>query len=319
MSGKRVIPQAKLDYIARLKGLFHKYNKIVIVSAVNVNATQLLKIRHELNGAAEFVFGKNSLMTRAVKELSGEMPNVKVLEKHLVRGVGLCFTNGSFSVIKEVIDRNCVGSAAKVGAIAPCTVTIFPMKTSLAPTQVSVLHSLNIQSKIFKGTIEITSEKVLITEGQKVGASEANLLQLLGIQPFKYTLVIERLYDNGKIYEPTILSINDSVLEGKFSQAMTRVAGLALGVGYPCAASAHHLVGSAFKDIAAIAVSIDHKMKQIEEIQNILADPEALKKAQEAASKAQPTGTTETKVEAKKEEEAAAAAPLDLGDMFGDW
>lgn len=315
---RHVIPEGKIQFCEKLKGLLRKYSKIVIVTAMNVNATQLLKIRHELTGIAEVCFGKNSLMRRAVEDLKAELPHIAPLKDLLFNGVGLCFTNGSFSLVKEIIDKHCVGSLAKVGAIAPCNVTILPMRTTLAPTQVSVLHALNIQSKIFKGSIEITSEKLLIKEGEKVGASEANLLQLLNILPFKYTLKVEKLFDSGKIYEPTILSINDEVLGGVFAQALTRVAGLSIGIGYPCAASAHHLVGSAFKDIAAIAVAIEFPMKEIADIQSILADPEALAAAQKATAQAAPAKGGETKV-VKKEEEAAPAAPLDLGDMFGDW
>ena len=301
MHHEKKIPQKKLDFCAKFREMFHKYGKVALVSAENVSASQLLGIRHDLQGIAEILFGKNSLMRRVVEELKGELKNVEVLEPFLYRGVGFCFTNGSFSKIKEIIDSHCKGSPAKVGAISPCDVVIPPMRTTLPPTQVSVLHALNIQSKIFKGTIEITSEKLLIKEGEKVGASEANLLSILNIQPFKYTLKLIKLYDNGNLYDPSILEISDEVLSGKFATALKNVAGLSIGIGYVNAASAPHMVGSAFKDIASIAVAIDYQMKQIADIQALLSDPEALAKMQAAAAAAAPAG--EQKAEEKKEEE----------------
>jgi large subunit ribosomal protein LP0 len=209
-----------------------------------------------------------------------------------------------------------MGSAAKVGAIAPCDYVLMPQNTSMSPNDIKILHALNIQCKIFKGTIQITGEKQLIFKDQKVGASEANLLGILGILPFSYTLNIKALYDNGKMYDPSILEITDEVLSSKFNDALKRVAGLSLSIGYPCAASAPHLVGSAFKDIASIAIAIQHDMKQIEDLQKLLSDPEALAAAQAASASAAPAKQEEAKEEEKEEE---AAAPLDLGDMFGDF
>jgi large subunit ribosomal protein LP0 len=309
---EKVIPQKKLDYCKKLHALFRKYKKIVIVTAMNVTATQMLHIRNDMVGKGEILFGKNSLMRRAVEQMKDEIPGIVEIEKHLYKGAGFIFTNDSFKAIKDVIDKNCVGSAARVGSIAPCDVILYPQRTSMSPNDIKKLHALNIQCKIFKGTIEITGEKQLIFEGQKVGASEAGILGTLGIMPFRYTLKVEALYDDGKLIPTAILDINDEDLLDKFGQAIKRVAGLSLSIGYPCAASAPHLIGSVFKDIAAIAVAIEHNMRQIEDIQKILADPEALAAAQKAAASAAPAAAEEVKEEEKEEE----TAPLDLGDMF---
>ncbi|KAK8892068.1 ribosomal protein P0 (A0) (L10E) [Tritrichomonas musculus] len=316
MHHEKVIPQKKLDFCDRLRDLFHKYHKLVLVSSENVNATQMLHIRHDLQGHAEIVFGKNSLMRRVAEELKKEVGHLEVIEPYLKRGVGLVFTNESFNKIKEIIDMHCVGSPAKVGAISPVDVIIPAMRTNMPPTQVSVLHALGIQSKIFKGTIEITAEKHLIHKGEKVGASEANLLSILGILPFMYTLKIEHLFDHGNLYDPAILDISDDVLSAKFSQALTNVAGLSLGIGYINQASAPHMVGAAFKDVASIAVAVDYQLKQIEDIQKLLSDPEALAKMQAAQASAAPAAAEAPAAEAKKEEEEVEMAG-GFDDLFG--
>ncbi|KAK8892990.1 ribosomal protein P0 (A0) (L10E) [Tritrichomonas musculus] len=312
MHHEKVIPQKKIDFCNKLENLFHKYDKIVLVSSENVNATQMLRIRHDLDGHAEVVFGKNSLMRRVVEELKNEISHLEVIERFLNNGTGLIFTNGSFNKIKDAIDQNCVGSPAKVGAISPVDVIIPAMRTNMVPTQVSVLHALGIQSKIFKGTIEITSEKHLIKKGEKVGASEANLLSLLGILPFQYKLKIEHLFDNGHLYDPEILDIDDDILSHKFSEALKNVTSLSLGIGYINKSSAPHMVGNAFKNIASIAVSIDYKLPQIEEIQSLLSDPEALERMR-ASSAAKPKENENQNEENKEEEEN-----LEIGGGFGD-
>ena len=57
----------------------------------------------------------------------------------------------------------------------------------------AVLQALNIPTKINRGTVEIVSDVKLITAGDKVGASEATLLSKLGIKPFSYGLVIQKV------------------------------------------------------------------------------------------------------------------------------
>lgn len=58
----------------------------------------------------------------------------------------------------------------------------------------------------------------LIKAGEKVGASEATLLNMLGISPFTYGLVIEKIYDDGSMLDPEILDITNEQLQASFMQ-----------------------------------------------------------------------------------------------------
>lgn len=65
-----------------------------------------------------------------------------------------------------------------------------PSNTGLGPEKTSFFQALSIATKISKGSIEMISEVHLIKFGEKVGASEAALLQMLKIFPFSYGLKI---------------------------------------------------------------------------------------------------------------------------------
>lgn len=54
-------------------------------------------------------------------------------------------------------------------------------------------QALNIPTKINKGCVEIVSDVHLIKTSEKVGGSEATLLAKLGIKPFSYGLVIQKV------------------------------------------------------------------------------------------------------------------------------
>ena len=51
--------------------------------------------------------------------------------------------------------------------------------------------------------------------GDKVGMSEATLLNMLNISPFTYGLVIVKVYDSGTVFDPFILDITDDELRAK--------------------------------------------------------------------------------------------------------
>lgn len=56
----------------------------------------------------------------------------------------------------------------------------------------------------------------ILKEGDKVGASDATLLNMLNISPFNYGLVVEMVYDSGTVFEPKILDIKPEDLRVKF-------------------------------------------------------------------------------------------------------
>lgn len=58
----------------------------------------------------------------------------------------------------------------------------------------------------------------ILKEGDKVGPSEATLLNMLNISPFNYGLIVEMVYDSGTIFEPKILDIKPEDLRVKFME-----------------------------------------------------------------------------------------------------
>lgn len=60
------------------------------------------------------------------------------------------------------------------------------------------------------------SDVQLIKTGDKVGASEATLCNMLNISPFSYGLIIQQVYDNGSVYSPEVLDITEDALHKRF-------------------------------------------------------------------------------------------------------
>lgn len=189
----------------------------------------------------------------------------------------------------------------------------------MEPTQTAFLQALNIASKINKGQVEIVSDVHLIKAGEKVGSSEATLLQKLSIKPFSYGLSILSIYDNGAVYEPEVLKLTDADLLAKFRNGVNNVASLSLAIGYATLASLPHALSAAYKNVLSVAVETEYSFPAAEKIKEYIKNPSAFAAAAPAA--AAPAASAPAAKEEKKEEKKEESDDDDMfggGGLFGD-
>lgn len=266
----RVFSDKKVAYFKHANELFDQYEKIIVILNDNVQSNQMQNIRISLRGKAIVLMGKNTTIKKVLLDRTTRNPDSEkdrmlydklVGDKLLTDNVGLVFTNGDLTDLKEVIDGNKVQAPARQGAIAPLDVFIPPGNTGLEPTKTSFFQALNINTKITKGTVEILKEEKVLSAGDKVGSSEATLLQMLGIKPFYYGMEIQKIYDNGQVYDRRVLEMTDEDMKKMFEGGISQVTGLSLGAGIPCEASMPHLISHTFKTFLAVSVATEWVME----------------------------------------------------------
>jgi len=174
----------------------------------------------------------------------------------------------------------------------------------MGPEKTSFFQALQIPTKISRGTIEILNEVHLIKVGEKVGASESALLQMLSIEPFSYGLIVQQVYDSGTLFSPEVLDITTSDLRARFITGVRNVASVSLAIGYPTMASAPHSLVNGLKNLLSIAATTDVNFKQAQMIKDYLADPSKFAKAAAAAAPAAAKEAAPAAKEEKKKEEA---------------
>jgi len=272
------------------------------------------KIRIALRGHAIVRMGKNTMMRKAIRR---HLENNAALEKLLpfIRGnVGLVFTKGDLSEVSRIIQENKVAAPAKAGAIANLDVTVPAQCTVLGPEKTSFFQALSIQTKISKGTIEILNDVKLIKIGDKVGASEATLLNMLNISPFTYGLQIEMVYDSGTVFELSILSITDDDIRARFLQAVANVSSISLAIGYPTLVSVPHSIINGFKNLLSLAAVTDIEFEQAKTVKEFLKDPSKFAAAAApAAAPAAAAAPVAKKAEEKKVESDPESGDDDMG------
>ncbi|CAH1406465.1 unnamed protein product [Nezara viridula] len=263
----------KSNYFSKLIQLIEEYPKCFIVGADNVGSKQMQQIRMSLRGAAVVLMGKNTMMRKAIRGHVERNQSLEKLLPHIRGNVGFVFTRGELVEIREKLLQNKVRAPARAGGIAPCPVIIPAQNTGLGPEKTSFFQALSIPTKISKGTIEIINDVHILKEGDKVGASEATLLNMLNISPFSYGLVVEMVYDSGTIFEPRILDIKPEDLREKFIEGAARLAAVCLVIGYPTVASAPHSIANGLRNLFAIAAATDVEFKEAEKLKEYLKDP----------------------------------------------
>merc|ERR1712098_1023545 len=166
----------------------------------------------------------------------------------------------------------------------------------MGPEKTSFFQALQIPTKITKGTIEIIQDVPIIKVGDKAGASEATLLNMLKISPFTYGLIVQKVYDQGSVFSPEILDITDDDIKNKFMAGVANVAAVCLEIGYPT-------IANGMKNLLAIAAVTDITFKEAEMLKEFLADPSKFPAAAPAAAAEAAPAAAAAKVEEEEEEE----------------
>jgi len=263
----------KEKYFSKLKGLMAKYSKVLVVGVDNIRSKQMQEIRQDIRGRGELLMGKNTMIRKCFREMLEEYPHLEELLPSIVNNIGFCFTDMDLSECRDVLVKNKVQASAKAGIIAPVDVVIPAGPTSMGPEKTSFFQALNLNTKINRGNIEILQDTVVCKEGDRVGLSEAKLLNMLGISPFFYGLELTMIMDNGSIYPPAVLDITDDFILARVGVAATRIASISLAVGWVNPASVVHSVKKAFNNVASLSVMIDYEAKEWADCLACIKDP----------------------------------------------
>ncbi|KAG0081939.1 ribosomal protein P0 (A0) (L10E) [Linnemannia elongata] len=272
----------KQEYFEKLKSYLEEFNSIFIVNVDNVGSNQMHEIRKALRGDAKILMGKNTMVRRAIRILQAENPDYEKLMPSVRGNVGFVFTNSDLKTIRDKVLTNRVKAPAKAGALAP-------------------IDALGVPTKIARGTIEIINDVHLIKKDFRVGASEAALLNMLNISPFTYGLTVVQVYDQGTVFHPSVLDIEEDALIGHFVAGIKNIAAISLQIGYPTVASVPHSIINSYKNLLAVSVATEYTFPGSEKIKAYLADPSAFAVAAPVAAAATSAAKVEEKVEEKEE------------------
>lgn len=156
------------------------------------------------------------------------------------------------------------------------------------------------------------ADKKIITQGMKIEATHAALLDKLKIRPFSYKMAIKKVYEDGQVFGPEILDITSEDIIKRFQQSVRNMASISLASGYVTRPAIPHILANSFKNLAAVTFEADYSFPQADKLKE--AAKNAVHVAAPVAAAAASSAPAQAVVEEKKEEEA----DVDMGGLFGD-
>merc|ERR1711907_925026 len=234
--------------------------------------------------------------------------NIEKILGQLKGNTNLIFSNGDLGDVKAVLDAEARPSAAKPGMIAPIDVHVPEGSTGLDPKQTAFFQTLGIQTKIVKAQIDIVKAKQVVFAGDKIGGTEAALLDKLKIYPFEYKMGVRKVLQNGSMFDAAVLSLSTDTILAKFKKACGNQAQISLASGYSTSASAPHTLANGFKNLVAASAATGFSFPQAAAVLS------AAKNAP-AAGAAAPTSAAKAEVVEEKKDEPE---DVDMGGLFGD-
>jgi large subunit ribosomal protein L10 len=234
------VPQWKKDEIEEIKELIKKYPLFGVVGIGGIPAKQLQKIRRELQGTAVLKVARNTLTRRAIEESSED---VKQMYEYIDVQTALVFTEQNPFKLYKLLEKSKSPSPIKAGAIAPRDIIVQAGPTSFPPGPIiGDMQGAGIPAAIEKGKVVIKETKVVAKEGEAVPRKLAAMLTRLGIHPMIVGLDLRAVLEEGSVFKPDVLAIDEDKYFTDFTLAAQQAFNLSVYAAYPTAENIKTLI-----------------------------------------------------------------------------
>ena len=246
------LPSWKKDEVAEIKKHAKQYTLIGLVDIYGIPAQQVQQIRRNLRGKAVIKVTRNTLIKHALDEIGGQ---TKELSKYISGHSAMIFTNDNpFKLFKQ-LEKTKTKMAAKAGETAPEDIIVEKGPTSFKPGPiVGELQQAGIPAAIEAGKVKIRETKTIVKKGAVISAKVATVLVKLDIKPMDVGLALQVAFHNGSIYEPAVLSVDETKLLAQIQLAGQQAFNLSVNAAIPTKETMVPILTKAVRDARGLAV-----------------------------------------------------------------
>jgi large subunit ribosomal protein L10 len=334
------IPQWKQDEVDALVDFIQGYSSVGIVGVAGIPSKQLQNMRRGLHGKAEVRMSRNTLVIRALDEVDS---GYEELNEFVAGQVALIGTNDNPFGLYKQLEESKTPAPINAGEVAPNDIVIPEGDTGVDPGPfVGELQQIGASARIMDGSIKVTEDSTVLSEGEVVSEDLANVLSELGIEPKEVGLDLKSVYSEGVLFAPEELAIDVDEYRADIQSAVSAATNLSVNAVYPTTQTAPTILGKAAGQAKALglhaAIENEELMPelvaradaQLRALAAQIDDEEALPEELRGAAAAAPAASDEETEDVQADEEAEAdteeAADDDeddeddgdgLGMMFG--
>ncbi|MDR6222353.1 large subunit ribosomal protein L10 [Methanococcoides alaskense] len=330
------IPQWKKDEIEEIKSLIESYPLFGVIGIEGIPAKQLQSMRRDLKDFAVLKVCRNTLTRRALDQSSDD---VKKMDDYVDVQTALIFTKQNPFKLYKLLEKSKTPSPIKAGMVATSDIIVEAGPTSFPPGPIlGDMQGAGIPAAIDGGKVVIKETKAVAKAGEVVSQKLAAMLTRLEIYPLEVGLDLRAVLEEGSIFTPDVLAIDEEQVFSNFVQAAQQAFNMSVNAAYPTAMNINTLLAKAASDSRNVAVNaivyepgiMDillgkaySKMMAIASAASSNDDAldDELKEALGAASSAAAAGAAVEEVveeqEEVKEEEEESDMASGLGALFG--
>jgi large subunit ribosomal protein L10 len=247
-----VIPQWKQDEVDELVDFIEGYSSVGVVGVAGIPSKQLQNMRRGLHGKAEVRMSRNTLVVRALEQVD---EGVEDLTEFVAGQVALIGTNDNpFGLYKE-LEASKTPAPINAGEVAPNEIVIPEGDTGVDPGPfVGELQQIGASARIMDGSIQVTEDSTVLSEGEVVSEDLANVLSELGIEPKEVGLDLKSVYSEGVLFAPEELAIDIDEYRADIQSAVSAATNLSVNANYPTTQTAPTLLAKAAGEAKAVGL-----------------------------------------------------------------
>lgn len=246
------IPQWKKDEVEEIKELIRKYPIFGVVGIGGIPAKQLQKMRRDLKDNAVLKVSRNTLIRRALEESD----DVKEMDKYIDVQTALVFTEQNPFKLYKTLEKSKTPSPIKAGTIAPRDIVVQKGPTSFPPGPIlGEMQAAGIPSAIDAGKVVIKETKTVAKEGEAVPQKLAAMLTRLEIYPMEVGLDLRATLENGLVFTPDVLAIDEEKYFSDIVLATQQAFNLSVFAAYPTADNIKTLIAKATTESRNLGVN----------------------------------------------------------------
>ncbi len=246
------LPTWKKDEVAEIRANAKKYSLIGLVDIYGIPAQQVQQIRRNLRGTAVIKVTRNTLIKHALEEMGGE---VLGLSKYISGHSALIFTNDNPFKLYKALEKTKTKMAAKAGETAPEDIVVEKGPTSFKPGPiVGELQQAGIPAAIEAGKVKIRETKTVAKKGTVISAKIAAALAKLDIKPMDVGLALQAAFADGEIFEPSVLSVDETVILGQLQLAGAQAFNLSVNAAIPTKETMAPILIKAVREARGLAI-----------------------------------------------------------------
>ncbi len=251
------VAEWKKDELIYLTNMIIDNPVVGIVNIENIPAKQMADMRKNLQGVVSFRVAKITLIKLALENSNKSKEGIAEMASKLP-GKQCALVAGDMNAFRlyAEMERTITPSPARGGDTAPQDIVVEKGETSFKPGPiVGEFGKAGIPAAIEKGKVVIKKTSTVCKEGDVISRDLANMLTKLEIFPMKVGLNLLTAYEDGTVFEPKMLHIDEDAYRGDIATAASHAFNLAMFAAITTPITVEPLVQKAVREAMNLSIN----------------------------------------------------------------